>query len=380
MIGLHGAYYNNNFGDLLLLKIFETWIRENGYSDVVYPRVSEMEQDRFKKHFPNAFFGLSQRKYWKGLICAGGGYFGEPKSHRGKRFGGNWNKRFLKVHALPAELCIWSNIPYAILGVEVGPLSNVFVRQEVKRIFSHATVLSVRNIESKQFIQKTLGICPNVVMAPDAALTITTTDIPAQALNSVDRLLEQHRGMILLGIHYPSAFLANTLQAESMRIGLLSSLAAESDVVPVVFSDSGNSDFSPQCDQLVKLIQSSTGKECLSLPFLGIWETVALISKLSAILTTKLHVGMVAYALGIYCESFANHPKVPRFYDQIGRSSQCTMIDSLDQDKVMEKIERAVQFSRSKVSLIDQNWQNIKGEALLHRKLLSSFLSSAVKK
>ena len=125
-------------------------------------------------------------------------------------------------------------------------------------------------------------------------------------------------------------------------------------------------------------IQNSTGKECLSLPFKDIWETAALISKLSAILTTKLHVGIVAYALGVHCESFATHQKTPRFYKQIGRASQCIMLDDIsDKNIVIEKIERALQAARNQVSPINcQEYEQVKHNSLIHKQLVLNFLST----
>lgn len=168
-------------------------------------------------------------------------------------------------------------------------------------------------------------------------------------------------------------------QATLIRTGLLSALASASDMIPVLFCDQGSSDFSKQGDELAKLIESSTGHKCLSLPFIGIWETVALISQLSALVTTKLHVGIVAYALGVYCESFATHRKTPRFYRQIGRSSQSLMWNDIDQTIAREKTERALQMACSKASIIDENWHRIKKESLINHKLVYDFIDLVLK-
>ncbi|PIG94075.1 polysaccharide pyruvyl transferase family protein [Gloeocapsopsis sp. IPPAS B-1203] len=380
MIAIHGSYYNNNFGDLLLIKLVENWVKSKVNSTIVYPMVDKQEQKEFKEHFPNSFIGIKQRETWQALVCTGGGYLGEPNWSHGKKLGGKWNKQFFRRHVLPAEICIWSNTPYAIVGVEAGPLSNIFVRHEVKRILSHASVLSVRNIESKKFIQDTLGIDSEVIVAPDAALTISKEDIPTTALNYVDSLLAPYQGMISLGIHYPSRFLCDTPQAELLRQGLFSTLASTPDVLPVVFSDCGSNNVPSDTEKLAKIIHNSTGKECLSLPFKGIWETAALISKLSAILTTKLHVGIVAYALGVHCESFATHQKTPRFYKQIGRASQCIMLDDIsDKNIVIEKIERALQAARNQVSPINcQEYEQVKQNSLIHKQLVLNFLNSTI--
>ena len=237
MISLHGAYYNNNFGDLLLIKIFENWIKAKVNQTIVYPLVPQADRDSFRTHFPKATIGLEQSQRWQALIYAGGGYFGEPESNRNKTFGGKWNKRFFRLHVLPAEICLWQKIPYAILGVEAGPLSNIFVRQEVRRIVKNARVLSVRNIESKQFLQEELGIRSQINVAPDAALALNETDIPTAALEVVTQRLAPYKGMILLVIHQLSLYLRKNPQAELLRKSLLASLTLASDVIPILFPD-----------------------------------------------------------------------------------------------------------------------------------------------
>ena len=150
MLAIHGAYYDNNFGDLLLLKIFENWAIAATGDQIAYPLVPGREQSRFSTYFPDAAYGLGQRRSWNGLIYGGGGHFGEPDASSRKGYKGyrSWSLRFFLRHVLPAELCIRQGIPYAIAGVGVGPLSNPVVRRQVQRIFRHAAVVSVRDAES----------------------------------------------------------------------------------------------------------------------------------------------------------------------------------------------------------------------------------------
>ncbi|BAY87270.1 hypothetical protein NIES267_67910 [Calothrix parasitica NIES-267] len=374
LIAIHGTYHDNNFGDLLLMKIYENWIKNITSSRIVYPMVPQAQLANFKSNFPDASIGLKNLRSWKGLIYAGGGHFGEPNSSAKNAYSKSWNKRFFKRHVLPAELCIWNNIPYGVIGVGAGPLSNFFVKHEVKRILANAKIRCVRDIDSQKFVNKTLNISSGVTVLPDAALSISQSDIPEKAFETINNLLEPYKEMLLLGIHHPRDFLQNTPQSESMRMGLLECLKSEPDVLPVVFSDNGNSKYSKHSEDLTKLISDFTGKKCLSLPFQGVWETVALISQFSAVLTTKLHVGIVAYALGVYCESFALHSKVKRFYQQVNRSSQCLMLNEADKTNSITKINRAIELSRNKVSIRDAEWHEIKQLAQQNQTLVASFL------
>lgn len=380
MFAIHGAYYDNNFGDLLLMRIFDNWVRSAMPLPIVYPLVPKSEYRRFGGLFPNSQFGVKTWGQWNGLLYAGGGHFGEPQrqSQRGYRGYRSWEIRFFLRHVLPAELCIQRHVPYLIAGVGVGPLTNPLVRREVKRIFHNATSISVRNEESQRFVQESLGI-HDVRLVPDAALTLSRDDIPPKVAASVDKLLEPYSDRPLLGIHHPRYILADTPQAEALRKQLVKTLTTVPDLVPVVFADDGGGQFSEPCDQLARLIQSATGRSCLIVPFKGVWHTVALISRLSAVVTTKLHVAIVAYALGVYAESCAVHPKVKRFFEQIGRSPQCTMIHDLTEAIAEEKMQRVVEVAHSPVIIQDETWKTIKQKAAFNQEIVSTFVTTQLK-
>ncbi|MEM7769785.1 MAG: polysaccharide pyruvyl transferase family protein [Cyanobacteria bacterium P01_A01_bin.37] len=376
MFAIHGAYYDNNFGDLLLMRIFENWVRSAIPSTIVYPLLPKSEYSRFGHLFPNSQFGVKKWAQWQGLLYAGGGHFGEPQRQAQKGYRGyrSWSLRFFLRHVLPAEMCIRRQVPYLIAGVGVGPLSNPVVKREVQRIFHHADMVSVRNAESQRYVQESLGI-ENVQVIPDAALTLTPEDIPDTVNARVDHLLAPYGDRPLLGIHHPRYILADTPQAQALRTQLVEALKTEPDLVPVIFADDGGGKFSEPCDQLARLIQDSTGRSCLTVPFKGVWHTVALISRFSAVLTTKLHVAIVAYAMGVYAESCAVHPKVQRFFEQIGRSSQCTLIHDLDEAIAKEKIHRMIQVAHSPVEIRDNTWMETKQHALINKEIVSSFVS-----
>ncbi len=54
-------------------------------------------------------------------------------------------------------------------------------------------------------------------------------------------------------------------------------------------------------------------------PYQNRWVIASLIGELDALLTTKLHVGITAWALGVPSFGLSSHPKTKRFYRQIQR-------------------------------------------------------------
>ncbi|MCA9136335.1 MAG: polysaccharide pyruvyl transferase family protein [Planctomycetales bacterium] len=375
MIAIHGAYYNNNFGDLLLVKIFERWIKASGVDDIVYPLVPECDKQQFNIEFPDAKHGMTGSNCWKGLFYVGGGYFGEPQSNRGKWFRGDWNKRFLDVHLPPGEACVRNSVPYSILAVEAGPLSGLRVKRKVKWLCENAMEVAVRNVESQVFLTKKLNVAANVEIVPDAALTISLQDLPAKIQEQSAQRMLPYQNRVRLGIHHPSGFVGSNERRERMREGLISCLRANPDVLPIVFDDSGDS-VSKSAKELSEVIRNATNRECLLIPFQGIWQTVALIGGLSAVLTTKLHVGIVSYAMGVYCESFASHQKTPRFYKLIQREGQCSFDAGITSAEVERRILRAIEMGRNRTSVINDTWHQVKSAAQKNQEHVNRLLSS----
>lgn len=376
MIALHGAYYNNNFGDLLLIKIFERWLREAGVDEIVFPMVDPSERTQFEKEFPAAKYGLDSVAQWNGLVYAGGGYFGEPQSNRRHWFGGDWNARFCQVHIPPGAFCISKRIPYCIVAVEAGPLSGVGVRRASRRLFNHAQSVSVRNEESLEYVKKRLKVSVDVDVVPDAALTVDHACLPEQVMEDVKALFSPYRNMVRLGIHHPSGYIGAGDKRVRMREGLIAELKKNPEVLPVVFDDSGDC-VSRAAQELSNTIRTEISRDCLVLPFRGIWETVGLIAGLSAVLTTKLHVGIVSYSLGVYCESFASHQKTPRFYQLIERPGQCSFDSAITQEQVREKVQRAIHAGRTGMSIQDDVWKRVKQSAEGGRHAVNQLVSQS---
>jgi polysaccharide pyruvyl transferase WcaK-like protein len=59
------------------------------------------------------------------------------------------------------------------------------------------------------------------------------------------------------------------------------------------------------------------------MPYYDHWSAAYTLGRLQGIITTKLHVGIVAWAQGVPCCAYASHGKIARFYRQIGRSRFC---------------------------------------------------------
>lgn len=160
-----------------------------------------------------------------------------------------------------------------------------------------------------------------------------------------------------------------------MKEVLIASLKKHPEILPVLFEDNGEW-LSCGALELADGNRSCTRRECLLIPFRGVWQAVALIGSLPAILTTKLHVGIVAYALDVYAKSFSTHPKLPRFYRLIDRASQCSSIETLEKSEMLVKLARTINHATGKYDIRDGTWKSIKGQAERGKEFVSGFVSS----
>lgn len=376
-IALHGNYYDFNFGDLLLFKVFERWVRAALDCDVVYPWVPEAERERFQGDFPGVEVTSDGGGQWDALIYCGGGLFADAGTD-GRWLPGYFARRFFREYVWPGERCIWSGTPYAIIGPGAGPLTNILARFEAGRLFRHAALVSVRDQESVRFLRDRLRVRGTIRCAPDPAVTVSREDLPAKAVQAIEALVAPLGERPLLGVHHPRDYLPDTPHASAMRHALITALREREDVVPVLFSDIGAERSVAQLEELAAVLRAQAGRDAVVVPFAGTWQTAALIGRMNAMLTTKLHVGIVSYALGVYVESFALHPKTLRFYQATGRAEQAQLYASIDADAARAKIRRAMDRAAERRVLTGEMWRDTRARAEQHGGWVADFLAGAL--
>jgi polysaccharide pyruvyl transferase WcaK-like protein len=374
-VALHGNHYDNNFGDLLLLKVFERWVAAAGDYRITYPWLPDEEAERFSRHFPGRATGKVAGS-WQALIYCGGGLFADT-GRDGRWLRGHFAKRFAKEVAPPARIARRKKLPYAIIGPGAGPITNLFTRREAARMFRGAARVSVRDEESRAFLLRELGVPDGFVVAPDPATTASREDVPTAARDAIAARLASAGGSVLLGVHHPRDFVAPSAPSAILLRALLQVLRNNPDVTPVLFTDIGSDTTSAHCEKLAATIATETGRSSLTIPFPGVWETVSLLHQLSAVLTTKLHIGIVSYAVGTYVEAFPYHPKVQQFYRVTDRASQCALLAEVTDSIAVAKIQRAIVQGRARPELRDARWAETRRRAEEHGRVVAEFLHSA---
>ncbi|EMS32087.1 hypothetical protein C943_01349 [Mariniradius saccharolyticus AK6] len=347
-IGLHGSYNSRNFGDTLILKITHDWIKEHSKDNVVvFPQLRnklELQEITGSDKNPFDFDDL------KGLVFGPGGYLGEPPHSFLKRM--EWSYRNYKRHIKWSKQLRSRKIPYMMLGVGVGPISNLILRWEVIKLFKNASYIAVRDEISRNFLVK-WGIDPaKINVFCDVALSLPFYG-PSQNMKKK------------IGLHLPGNDLEDFGKLEEFN-GFIKDNSNE-------YSFSFIEDQAGQFSRLDKPNSTrdtllETGHPLDIISYGSPNQLMDALKEFDVIITSKLHVGIVSYALGKPVISIPKHTKTVRFYNQIGRAQFCVPFKDITKNKLQVLLDNSLANSDNKNIMFDQSLKN--------RELLFEFLDS----
>ncbi len=317
--GLHGSYFARNFGDTLLLNIIYNWIKEaDPNAEVILPYVSSHKE---AVEILNNIETKSYKKYKVSqcdrFIFGGGGYFGEPKTNWARLQ--YWTLRNYFRHISWNNQLIKNKIPFAIIGVGVGPISNSFLRKKVIKLFDKAEFICVRDTESFNYLKQYGCTNPNVYETTDLAL-------------SVRRKKKLDNEKKVLGVHFPirPGFPQDKIPS------IISFLKQISKNYSVKLINDQKGQMSLEKDTNITRFIKNSQIEYTEIEYHDPNKLIDELNELDVILTSKLHVGILGYALKKPVLSIPNHTKNFRFYKQIGRSNFCIPANEVNEQKLLE--------------------------------------------
>ena len=307
-IALHGAVYGENFGDVLISQILADHVRKATGADVFFPfgrkafaAVSKEQTGRIWK-----------LAFAKTAIMGPGGYFGERRHDQAA-----WNNRFQFYHGNFFRLVKLLRRPLILHGVGVGPLSDPISRALARRIFDYSGLINVRDQKSKDYVLD-LGISEHKVnIYPDVALTLMPENVTSTKL-TFETCTRDTSSKKVIGLHLPlpEAFSADVF--ENIVYQVRDMISSHLDFRFVILRDGPRQIIHPD---IVTVIQGSNRSE--DKPYSNPKGLLHDIAHCNAVVTTKLHVGICAAALGVAPISLYSHPKVQRFFQDIGRDEFC---------------------------------------------------------
>lgn len=313
LLAIHGALEIDNFGDVLLGRIFCDWAREAGWEVTVpsaAPKVAVQLGDLVTANYQNA----------DKILYIGGGYFGEPpRSFLGKL---RWGGRMIRLHLSPTRKARKMGVPFAIIGVGAGPVTNPIAKRALYRFLEAAEIVAVRDVESAEFVQLT-GVSKEPDITADAALSLHGGTRTAKSEDSFKYLKEMANGRRILVLH-PAKRSDDSL-ASSVIFHALSRVTLPDNLMIVSVSDqrgTGGAEEQKLASQEIKALWP----HALDIPYAGVDQLIGILAAADYVVTTKLHVGIVATALGRQVLAFPAHTKTARFYRQVGLDNCCVHI------------------------------------------------------
>jgi len=305
-IAIHGCYNSANFGDLLLLDLMAMHIERTHGIRSVCPWIAPSQRDEIAA-VPGR--GLRDCFGLDAAVFGGGGYFGDA--------GGRTGRRRLLRYSVPAAIWRFTRVPYVVVGVGAGANPSPTGMRRLRAICAGARAVCPRDEESRDILVKG-GVDPaRLEVTADLVLGMSRDELPQRACEEAARLLGLEDGRHRrrrIGLHLPLVGRDAEFMEAAMS-AVLAALEGRDDVEAIWLSDHGT-------DHLEIARQRCTGR----IPHLRFierqdhWTTVALIAGLDGVLTSKLHVGITAWAMGVPACGFSTHSKSTRLYRQIGRS------------------------------------------------------------
>lgn len=308
----------NNFGDELLTRLYGNWI--SSYAESC--SAAHLEVDGHGVLSPEARGAIDSAR---GLFFTGGGYFAD---------GDHLSRYALRRHlrAIRNRRVYWTvfrrarsgGIPCAVFGLEVGPLANPPYRRAVRRILRAARKVVVRNAESMAYARKLCGDDLEISVRLDAALSgaadTTGAEVP----------IEKAAGDFCIGVHIHNLE-AGIAGEETVRLlrRVVDLVPADRRVRLFYFHDQRKQGHHPPRSVRAELHFASAFPGLTSVPYRSPAETTLAVTEMDLVVTSKLHLGIVARSRDVPVLAIGAHPKIRRFYETIGEGYACASASEL---------------------------------------------------
>lgn len=349
IISLHGSYFGNNYGDILLVNLFARWIREACPNVIINMPKGKCSKANDLEYDTTGFINLFRSK---ALVFCGGGYFGEQPQNPKK-----WAIRNFLRHGIIGLFAIIFRIPFIIVGVEFGPISSLWFRKYCIWMAKHAKHLVVRNPESLLFVQNN-GIT-NAKLSADAILALSTIIDPCETnKESCPIVLIHFNGIEKYSQNY-TYFISKIAESARSCLG---------DFKLLFISDGpGYCYEAPYFKETFSHLKD-LHIEYTILEYTNCNNLIQIINSASYVFTTKLHVGITAAALKKNVFSIWMHPKTPRLHNSIINGHNCIPFNDIQPEDLNNKLERF--FSQDTFSIPKE----IFSKALRNKQVVTNFI------
>lgn len=339
-VQLHGSIETDNFGDLLLIKLYADYLHKKGHSIIIKGGCSQLYE----------MFDYEVLRKGKPDICifCGGGYLCDGSFH--------FSLHMIKTIFVKMAKCRINRIPYAIIGAGSKTFKNKLFIPFFRWCISGSRKIIVRNNETKDDLIK-IGIKNEIVVTADTVFSIDSTRVNKTMIEKIDNTLSKYNKKKIL-IHINHFALDNNQKindgASVLEKSIVDFCNKNVNYDYIVTYDHPINEFIRQCEDLMEKMPKDRTYlyRCENIE-----ELLALINYCDIVITTKLHVGICAVSFGKKVISFPIHPKTKRLYKSIDENC-CKMLDECENlESVNRFIEQTIEVktnteNREKVHLL----------------------------
>lgn len=331
----------SNFGDVLFAEMIVRYLLDAGFEAALYDP-SPFVCDYLYKERGLERYAFGMRAADACLYFAGG-YFGEHKKDKLARRLIHF-KRFMPF-GIKAGLL---RKKISVIGVGAGEHLWLPSRLTVKSVCKRSFVVTVRDAESAAYL-RSIGVKREIAVCSDIAQTID----PADYCREKPAFLREGKEYYFL--HTDNRADLARLYAE----GLKEHFAAHGNAVAVV----GN-DYKMNIDRAYAEAKEILGEDrVIRCDYVYPDGLCAVLSACKTVLTYKLHVGIIASALGASVLSFWQHEKIPRYYAQIGQPGRCIALAGARPEEVAAQVARyagePVVLPAEVMASAKRNWEEL---------------------
>lgn len=294
---VHGAFQNKNFGDILLLDTLIDKLRLNK-KQIRVSNCCEYVSEELNLKRSSIYDTIFTRK----IVFCGGGYFGERSKDKN-----SWYLQFMFRHMPIILISLITRKDIIVYGTGFGPINNVFAKFFLGKLFKNANFSALRDHESLKYIKDYYQF-ENVKFTYDLVLS-QKADFFYQKY-SINPISQKRR----IAIHLPGT--PNDLGLRLKIIDFIISNANEEYEI-IFFSDNG---LNKEADYF--------NTKYLNFKYSNINEVLGILSSSEIIITSKLHVGIVASIFSKKIISIYSHDKTARLYKQLGREDVCCKLSN----------------------------------------------------
>lgn len=335
-VSIIGKIDIENFGDLLLARLFVDWIKPHNLR-VICPGVPQDIVQQIGAHDSGSFSESDL------FLYIGGGYFGEQPGTLRQKI--RWGNSKLKATILPGLVGALKQKPIAVVGPGFGPLTNIATRIASLVLISRAKIRSLRDSESIGYYKR-YGGGQDIVETADCALTLAESPLSQEAESAKHQWLELAGNKKLIGVHLIKQ--AMDLPGGDAILDQVKRLMQNADYKIVLFDDQRGTS---GARETVALYRQTFGNSCEIMEYSTIDKLIGFLEACNLVVTTKLHVGIVSVARSTPVLSFPFHTKTQRFYNQIGRPDLCLPFDNWSAQSIQEKFEKVPELVQTRITL-----------------------------